>query len=187
MSFHVLTVDQTAAVDTGSYLAHGVPADARGLLGAWTTKFGPLNQAIYLQEAENALDSDGPSLNGLALQSREKTFLRKVNPFAPRDGAKLYELRSYQLHTDQEETFLERMLGALPVRTRYTPNCGIWAALSGRSDRVFHLWGYSGVDERDSVRAKLDQDAAWQAYIPTILPLLQSMTSIILTPRPLKG
>jgi hypothetical protein len=45
-----------------------------------------------------------------------------------------------------------------------------------------HLWGYSGIDHRDKVRERLKGDVEWQAYVPKILPMLEQLNSIILTP-----
>lgn len=58
----------------------------------------------------------------------------------------------------------------------------MFAAATGQSCRIMHLWGYSSLDQRDDVRAQLKGDAALQGYISQILPMIVEMQSILISP-----
>lgn len=96
----------------------------------------------------------------------------------------MLELRTYDVRAGQGDHFLELMLAALPVRQLHSTNFGVWSSLSGRAERVLHLWGDANLDERAAVRARLKDDHEWNDYTATILPMLEDLQSTILTPLP---
>ena len=96
----------------------------------------------------------------------------------------MLELLTYDVRPGQGARFLPLKLENLPLRQSYSPNFGVFLSLSGRQEQVLHLWGYRSLDERAEVRARLREDAQWNAYTAAILPMLQNLTSTILTPLP---
>lgn len=183
---HVLTRDTARAEDLGAYLAH----DWRGaerLRAAWSVAFGPVTEVLFLQEASGGVPPVIPLVpEQFVLERRERQWLRAESPHrAATDGIALFELRRYDVRVGQGVEFLDLMLGALPIRQRYSSNFGIWSSLSGRHEQVLHLWGYRNLAERDIVRAQLKRDAEWGVYTARILPMLEKLTSTILTPLPL--
>jgi hypothetical protein len=146
--------------------------------------FGPVTQLIFLQSVEPSGTPDVPTpFDSEVLSARKREWVLEVHPYRAVQ-AKLLELRSYQVRAGEGRRFLDLMLKALPIRERYSLNHGIWEAASGRCERVFHMWGYSSLAEREEVRAQLKQDAEWNKYVATILPMLGSLSSNILQPLP---
>jgi len=185
MTTHVLTVDTTAVMDTEAYTSEQTEGGVAGLLGAWATKFGRLNQTLFLQDEKAPLP---PLARDRRLQLRERQVLSVENPFRVHDPSiRVYELRVYDMYIGMADAFLKELIGVLPVRERYTPNFGIWRSLSGRVDQVLHLWGYGSVEERDAVRDRVSADKDWQAYVAIILPMIQSMQSSLLVPLPVQA
>lgn len=184
MAIHVLTSDTVRAEDLAAYLAH----DWRGadrLQAAWSVAFGPVTEVMFLQEAGGTPPALPPAPDRFALERRESQWLQEMSPHRPAsDGTSLFELRRYDVRTGQGDRFLELMLAAIPIRQKYSSNFGVWQSLSGRREQVLHLWGYRDLGERNAVRARLKDDAEWVAYTQTILPMLEKLNSIILTPLP---
>src|SRR3546814_10853738 len=139
---------------------------------------------MFLQEARDGIPPALPPAPArFALERRESQWLQEVSPHRPAaDDVTVFELRRYDVRTAQGDRFLKLMLGALPIRQKYSPNFGVWMSVSGRREQVLHLWGYRDLDERNAVRAQLKGDAEWGAYTATILPMLQTLSSNILTP-----
>lgn len=189
MSMYVLTTDSVGPVQIEAYAReHSRRAAAiQGLAALWAVKFGPLTQVLMLQSAPDRTPFDFPPApevpEGFILQNRERQLIREMKSFVPPDGeVKVLELRIYNALPGKAADFLELMLATIGVRERYSANFGVWASVSGRSDQIMHLWGYSGIDHRDKVRERLKGDVEWQAYVPKILPMLEQLNSIILTP-----
>jgi hypothetical protein len=185
-SIQLLTADSVRAELLGAYVAQdwcGTP----GLRAGWSVGFGPVTRVLFLQAVgENGEPPPLPvSVDGIAPELRERQWLREVKQYRQgADGVLIYELRTYDARAGLGSDFIKLMLGALPIREKYSANCGIWESLSGRHEQILHLWGYRNLEERNQVRARLKADPDWQAYITTILPMLQTLQSIILNPLP---
>jgi hypothetical protein len=184
MTTHLLTKDTVRADIFADHLARDWKL-CRALLGGWSVAFGPVTQLMFLQEVTEVGELPLPPTpeDPAILEARDRQWLREINHLRFADeGITHYDLRTYDTRMGEAQRFLDLMLSALPIREHHSRNCGIWSSLSGRGERVLHLWGYRGLDERENVRAALKQDRHWGAYIATILPLLQSLESIILQP-----
>jgi hypothetical protein len=185
-SVQLLTADTVRAEQLGAYVGQdwrGTP----GLRGGWSVGFGPVTNVLFLQ----ALGEDGeppplPACAGsMVPELRKRQWLREVKPYSQgADGVSIYELRTYDARAGLGSDLLKLMLGALPIREKYSANYGIWGSLSGRHEQILHLWGYRNLEERDQVRCRLKADPGWQDYITTILPMLETLQSIILNPLP---
>ena len=183
-ALRVLTADTIRAEQLSAYATQDW-RETPGLQAGWSVSFGPVTRVLFLQSVSEAGEPPPmPTSTGSPKpEARERQWLREVNPHRPgADDVRLYELRTYDARAGQGAEFLELMLGALPVREKYSRNCGIWESLSGRHEQVLHLWGYRNLGERDAVRAGLKGDPDWQRYTTAILPLLQTLQSTILSP-----
>ena len=182
----LFTADTVRAEQLGAYVARDW-RDTPGLRTGWSVGFGPVTRVLFLQSLGE--DGEPPPLpvaaDGFLPELRERQWVREVNPpGAGSDSISVFELRTYDARAGLGAGFIKLMLGALPIREKYSRNYGIWESLSGRHEQVLHLWGYRSLDERDQVRAALRTDPDWQAYINTILPMLQTLQSFILNPLP---
>ena len=92
------------------------------------------------------------------------------------------ELRTYDIAVSDAERLLNLKRATLLVREAYSPNFGVFVSATARAHRMMHLLGYRWVDERDSLRAQLKADSAWQSYISEILPMIKTMQSSLITP-----
>jgi hypothetical protein len=184
-NLRLLTRDTVPAHRLGDYLAHDWRATP-AVRAAWSVAFGPVTQVLFLQDFAGELPALPEGPDGVPLEQRERELLLEMSPLVtPPAGIRVFELRSYDVRIGHGARFLELMLAALPIRTRHSPNFGVWTSATGRLERVMHLWGYRDLDERNAVRAALKDDAAWGEYTATILPMLAVLNSHILTPLPL--
>ena len=96
----------------------------------------------------------------------------------------IVEMRSYILHPGHLGTFMQRMesegIGIeQPILGRLL---GFYSTDIGPLNKVIHLWGYDSHADRDKRRAELAKDPRWQAFVPTVLPLIQQMQNELLLP-----
>ena len=94
----------------------------------------------------------------------------------------LHELRIYDLRPGAVPVYADlfRFRG-LPHVTRHLPMAGYWATDSGALNRVYHLWVYADLAERDACRAGLAADAEWmQGFVPEGFPLILQQQNLIL-------
>jgi hypothetical protein len=95
------------------------------------------------------------------------------------------ELRTYQVRAGQAPEFLKIYeANGLGIITLYAKLLGCWTKESGTLNSVVFLWAYDDFAHRTQQRAKLAQDPAWQAFVPTILPYLVHQESVFMTPAP---
>jgi hypothetical protein len=98
----------------------------------------------------------------------------------------LIEMRSYVLRP-----------GALPEFMRLMQSTGIgieqpilgqllgfYSTEIGSINKVIHLWGYASFEERQRRRALLNANADWLAFVPQVLPLIETMHNELLNPAP---
>lgn len=185
MTIHILTSDLVRAEQLGAYIGQDW-SGAPNIRAGWSVAFGPVTRVMFLQE-QDALEPPAPPVvpSAFTIERRERQWLRACSPHRPPSAdIGVIELRTYSARAGQGGCFLDLMLGMLPVRQRYSPNVGVWSSLSGRSEQVLHMWGYRSLDERTAVRARLKEDREWGAYTATILPMLEDLQSVILTPLP---
>ena len=94
----------------------------------------------------------------------------------------LHELRIYDLAPGAVPAYaaLFRVRG-LPHVTRHLPMVGYWATDSGALNRLYHLWVYDSLAERDACRAGLAADADWmQGFVPEGFALIRRQQNLIL-------
>ena len=95
----------------------------------------------------------------------------------------IVEMRTYQIQPGRAAEFLQiYQQQGLDIITRYARLLGCWTKESGTLNSVVFLWGYDDFAHRSAQRAKLAQDAQWQAFVPLILPFLVHQESVFLNP-----
>ena len=93
----------------------------------------------------------------------------------------IYEMRTYQIQAGKAAEFLKIYQdNGLGIITRYAKLIGCWTKESGTLNSVVFIWGYEDYGHRSAQRAKLGQDAEWQAFVPSILPYLVHQESVFL-------
>ena len=64
------------------------------------------------------------------------------------------------------------------------PMLGYYSTEIGPLNTLVHLWAYESIGDRESRRARMLADPAWQTYIKKIQPLVLTQESRILNPAP---
>jgi len=166
------------------------------LLELWTTDFGIVDQVVLLWSYADAagyaaamealndntewLTCETQLLHPL-VSGRTVELLRPARPVLKNAiPENLFELRTYAMHPGTSRTFIDNMVGVMPVREKYHRNFGLWGPLAGDLDRVFHLWLYHDLEHRASVRAQCAREPEWQSYLERTVPLTKSMHSALL-------
>ncbi len=95
----------------------------------------------------------------------------------------IFEMRTYQIQPGKAAEFLKiYQTNGLHIITQYAQLIGCWTKESGVLNSVVFLWAYDDMGHRSSQRAKMGQDAAWLAFVPSILPFLVHQESVFLNP-----
>jgi hypothetical protein len=165
------------------------------LEGAWVTEIGPLCRLTELWSrpdldvAGASREANAPGVAELQPDSRdaitgvETSLLSPVLPYHPPGGTgHVYELRRYRTRPGRQAEWLEHFVGVMPTRQKYSPLVGLWRTIGGCPDEVAHLWVYDSLDRRATIRAKVVEDAEWQAFLKVGSPLLAEMNATIIVP-----
>jgi hypothetical protein len=76
----------------------------------------------------------------------------------------------------------------MAIQLKYLPAMvGYYTAEIGELNVLVHMWGYEDLKQRSELRAKMQADPAWQAYVKKIQPLMLRQESRILNPAPFFG
>jgi len=94
------------------------------------------------------------------------------------------EERIYTLYTGKVPEYLKLYTEeGMAIQTRYLPAMvGYYTTEVGTLNVVVHMWGYEDLKQRSELRAKMQGDPGWQAYVKKIQPLIQHQESRILNP-----
>ena len=98
----------------------------------------------------------------------------------------IVEERIYTLHPGKAPEFLKLYEEeGLAIQTPILGNMvGYFSTEIGPLNQVIHMWGYEDHAERDSRRAEMMGDPAWQAFVKKIRPLIVTQENKILIPAP---
>ena len=98
----------------------------------------------------------------------------------------IVEARSYILHPRQVARFMQLMgEGGIDIEKRHLGGLlGFYSTEFGSINKVLHLWAFASHDDRTRRRKNLYADPQWQAFVPTVLPLIRDMNNEILVPAP---
>ncbi|HLT76338.1 MAG TPA: NIPSNAP family protein [Ferrovibrio sp.] len=93
-------------------------------------------------------------------------------------------MRTYTIRPGGLPVFLKHYEAeGLPIIQPILGNLlGYFTSEIGELNQVVHLWGYADLEDRAKRRARLNADAAWIAFTPKILPLIERMQNSILNP-----
>ena len=96
------------------------------------------------------------------------------------------EERIYTFHPGKLPEYLRLYTEeGMAIQTRYLPAMvGYYTSEIGTLNLLIHMWGYEDLKQRSELRAKMQADPAWQAYVKKIQPLIQHQESRILNPAP---
>ncbi len=96
----------------------------------------------------------------------------------------IYEERTYTIKTGRVGEYLaiyEQL--ALPIQREVLGHLvGFFSAEFGGLNKVVHIWGYQGLDDRAQRRAKLAAHPGWPAYLEKALPLIEAQENRVLIP-----
>jgi hypothetical protein len=155
--------------------------------GIWLSQSATLNQVYSLQDlggADVAATQRESTTYGDwadAILARNVRLLAPIKPYAP-SAAPFVDWREYAIAPGKLETFTKLMLRVLPVREKFGPCVGVWTPASGEPEKVVHVWAFDNYAHRESVRAAVAKEPAWQEYLEAITPLLTRMSSTFLKP-----
>ena len=96
------------------------------------------------------------------------------------------EERIYTFHPGKLPEYLKLYTEeGMAIQTRYLPAMvGYYTSEIGTLNLLIDMWGYEDLKQRSELRAKMQADPAWQAYVKKIQPLIQHQESRILNPAP---
>jgi len=84
------------------------------------------------------------------------------------------EERMYVLHPGKvPEYFRHYEERGMKVQLKHLPHMvGYYVTEVGTQNLVTHMWAYDDLLQREKMRAALQADPEWQAYVPKIRPLM---------------
>jgi NIPSNAP len=183
MEFCKLSVEQVDLGQAGLGLDTRLFPQEAPLMAAWTTLFGPLNCNWLLQR--HIPVSPKPLPCPAVPERCEIELLQMVaRPFdgAGRFDRPLHELRCYQLAPQAAGRFVDHLADFLPHREGFSQCLGAWVSAGGLLDRVWHMWAYRSLEEREAVRQKIIADPVCNNYSAAVTPLIRSQQNWLLKP-----
>jgi hypothetical protein len=98
----------------------------------------------------------------------------------------IIEERMYILQVGKVPEFLRHYESSgMQLQLKYLPHMvGFYTSEIGPQNMVVHLWAFNDLGHRDSCRAAMQADPAWQTYLPKVLPLMISQETRILKCAP---
>ena len=170
--------------------------DKYSKLGAfWHTEFGPLNQVIHVWPYEDLnerarirtevpKDPGTPALPGDIILDMESEILIAA-PFmrhmSDQRLGNVYEMRIYTYTPGSMQEVLKRWAEVIPYREKFSPLAACWYSELGKLNRLFHLWPYKDLAERDRIRAEVSKDPHWPPQTPEFLLYMENK---LLIPAP---
>jgi hypothetical protein len=96
----------------------------------------------------------------------------------------IYEMRTYDVKPGMLNTYLKLFNDVgMPERKPHNNLVGFWFTEFGELNQVVHIWQYDSLAQRAQLRAELMQNPRWATdFLPIAMPMLDRMSSVILTP-----
>jgi hypothetical protein len=96
----------------------------------------------------------------------------------------IYEMRTYDVKPGMLNTYLKLFNDVgMPERKPHNNLVGFWFTEFGELNQVVHIWQYDSLAHRAQLRAELMQNPKWATdFLPIAMPMLDRMSSVILTP-----
>lgn len=81
----------------------------------------------------------------------------------PRRLGPVFELRTYDLVPGSRPKVLAKWEAKVQQRAAMSPLAGVWTSLGvgGTQNRLYHLWGYQDLAQRESIRREAIQKGIW--------------------------
>ena len=176
-----------------------VRGDNYGVLeGYWFTDIGPLNQVFHLWRWDSYEDRERLRGELYKVDGWTKEYIPAIRPHlvrqdvrllqntralaAPAKGGNFYEFRNYRLKPGTAGQWMERFLGVMPVREKYSKIVGAWITQNPDPNEVCHLWAYQDTNERKATRDGVAGETAWQEFAAFGGDLIEEMHSTMLWP-----
>ena len=97
-----------------------------------------------------------------------------------------YEIRTYRLRPGTVQAYLHLVEDeGIAIQKSYLGALvGYFYTEIGSLNEIIHIWAYESLDERERRRAALAADPGWQAFMPKIQELIDTMESRIARAAP---
>ncbi|SFI79402.1 NIPSNAP protein [Bosea sp. OK403] len=98
----------------------------------------------------------------------------------------IYEMRTYRLKTGTVPAYLKLVEdeGIAVQKSHLGALVGYFFCDIGPLNQIVHVWAYASLDDRETRRAALAADPRWQAFLPKIQSLIETMENQILKSAP---
>ena len=96
----------------------------------------------------------------------------------------IYEMRTYRLKPGATPAYLRLVeeRGIAIQKHHLGGLVGYFASEIGPLNEIVHIWAYVDMMDRERRRATLAADPGWQAFVPNIQAMIDTMESKILRP-----
>lgn len=96
----------------------------------------------------------------------------------------IYEMRTYRLKVGAVAAYLKLVQeeGIAVQKAHLGQLVGYFSSEIGPLNEVVHVWAYQDLNDRAGRRAKLAADPRWQAFLPKLQALIETMENKILVP-----
>ncbi|MCV9961642.1 NIPSNAP family protein [Pararhizobium sp. BT-229] len=95
-----------------------------------------------------------------------------------------YEIRTYRLKNGAIPAYLKVVEeeGIAIQKKHLGELVGYFFSEIGVINEIVHIWGFSGLDDREARRGRLTADPEWQAFLPKIRDLIEVAENKIMKP-----
>jgi hypothetical protein len=96
----------------------------------------------------------------------------------------IVEERTYTAQVGRAKEWLDYYeKHAFPIQQKYLGKCiGFFVTEIGTLHQIVHLWAYDNLAHRETARANMMKDPAWQAFVEGHPKVLLSQETRIMTP-----
>ena len=96
----------------------------------------------------------------------------------------IYEMRTYRLKVGAVPAYLGLVAeeGIAVQQAHLGRLVGYFSSEIGPLNEIVHIWAYEDLNDRAGRRARLAADPRWQAFLPKLQALIETMESKILVP-----
>jgi len=154
--------------------------------GFWYSEIGPLNQFVHIWPYQDLnqratiraqVVSEGiwpPDNNEFLIDMNTEIFnpASFMMPLGERKIGPIYEMRTYLYPSGAMSSVLHAWDKSIKQRQKLSPLAGCWYSEIGNLNKLVHLWAYSSLEERMSIRSEAVERGVWPPKSP-ILPVSQ--------------
>ncbi|CAH3108504.1 LOW QUALITY PROTEIN: protein NipSnap homolog 1-like [Pocillopora verrucosa] len=172
------------------------------LVGAWTTMFGRLDQAIHFWKYRGGFNSvmkakqyvrenkeylEFARKRRTMLNNRETQLLHEFTFFGEpeaRAPSHIYELRTYHLKPGTLIEWGNNWGQAIQIRQQDDDAVAGLFSQIGELYVVHHIWAYEDLATRQKIRQNMWNRPGWDTCVANTVPLIRRMESRIMIPLP---